>query len=223
MTYALMTSGGKDSVLALDRARRDDVDVRYAVTLYDRTSERVRFHGVRRPLIETQAAALGLEFVAVPTSQQDFARDFSTTLDQLVDRGVRGVVFGNVHLADVRGWYEERTTARGLTHLEPLWGIPAIEVAWEVVERGYRPIITSVDPLRGAAPYLGREFDADIVTALGTTDNVDPCGEGGEFHTFVFEGPELQDVVFFSTGETLNLENHRILDLEPSGNGHALH
>ena len=217
-----MTSGGKDSVLALDRARRDGVEVRYAATLYDRNSDRVRFHGVRRSLIQIQAAALGLELVAVPTTQQDFERDFSTTLDQLRARGVEGVVFGNVHLADVRKWYEDRTAARGLAHLEPLWGTPAIEVAWEVVERGYRPIITSVDPQRGAAPYLGREFDADVVTALGTMDDIDPCGESGEFHTFVFEGPELRDAVVYSRGETLDVDDHRVIDLVPSGSVSAL-
>ena len=112
-------------------------------------------------------------------------------------------------------WYEERTSARGLTHVEPLWGTPTIEVAWEVVERGYRPLITSVDPTRRAAPYLGREFDADVVTGLGTTDDVDPSGEGGEFHTFVFEGPELRHTIAFTTGDELELEGYRVLDLVP--------
>jgi uncharacterized protein (TIGR00290 family) len=215
MPYALMTSGGKDAVLALDRLRRDGADVRYAVTLYDRDAERVRFHGVRMTLIRAQAAVLDLECIAVPTSVADYEQDFLTTLDELASRGVDGVVFGNVHLADVRGWYAERTAARKLEQIEPLWGTPPIEVAWEVVERGYRTLITSVDPAREAAPYLGREFDADVVTGLGTTDDVDPCGEAGEFHTFVFEGPELRDPVSFDRGNYLDIEGYRVLDLVP--------
>ena len=126
MTYALMTSGGKDAVLALDRLRRDGADVAYAVTLYDRDLERVRFHGVRLALIRAQAAALGLESIAVPTSVADYERDFESTLDTLAARGVDGVAFGNVHLADVRAWYEERTSgphAACANHRGNAWSI----------------------------------------------------------------------------------------------------
>jgi len=217
MAYALMTSGGKDSILALDRAREAELDVRYLVSFHDGATGRVRFHGVRHELIEQQAEALGVECLCMPTLPTTFESTFTKALRELKDLGVTGVVFGNVSLADVRGWYEERVQAAGLEHVEPLWGGPAVEVAWAVVERGYRAIIVSADVGRGAASFLGREFDADLVTEISTRDDLDPCGERGEFHTFVFDGPEFRSPVGFSLGETVEFEGHRFVDLVPAG------
>jgi diphthamide synthase (EF-2-diphthine--ammonia ligase) len=101
--------------------------------------------------------------------------------------------------------------------VEPLWGGPAVEVAWAVVERGYRAIVVSAEVARGVAGLLGREFDADLVTEISTRDDIDPCGERGEFHTFVFDGPEFSSPVEFSTGETVELEGRRFVDLVPAG------
>jgi uncharacterized protein (TIGR00290 family) len=217
MSYAVMSSGGKDSTLALDRARHDGLDVRFLANIYEGSTGRVRFHGIRQALIATQARALGLEYVAAATSPQSFEDAFVSTLERLKATGVTGIVFGNIHLADVRAWYEERVTALGLEHIEPLWGSPAVEIAWEVVERGYRPLIVSVDLARPAATYLGREVDADVVTEMGTTDELDPCGEAGEYHTFVFDGPEFKTSVDYEIGETVELDGHRFIDLVPLG------
>ena len=217
MSYAIMSSGGKDSTLALDRARRNGLDVRFLANIYEGSTGRVRFHGVRQGLIATQARALGLEYVAAATSPQTFEDAFLATLHRLQASGVTGIVFGNIHLADVRAWYEERVTAQGLEHVEPLWGAPAVEIAWEVVERGYRPIIVSVDLSQPAAHYLGREFDADVVTEMGTTEELDPCGEHGEYHTFVFDGPEFKMPVDYEMGETAEIDGHRFIDLVPLG------
>jgi uncharacterized protein (TIGR00290 family) len=217
MAYALMASGGKDSILALDRARDAGLDVRYLVTFHDGATGRVRFHGVRHELIELQAQALGLECLSMPTLPTTFEATFLRTLRELKDLGVTGVVFGNVSLADVREWYEERVRAAGLEHVEPLWGGPAVEVAWAVVERGYRAIVVSAEVARGVAGLLGREFDADLVTEISTRDDIDPCGERGEFHTFVFDGPEFSSPVGFSMGETVELEGRRFVDLVPAG------
>lgn len=215
MRYALISSGGKDSTLALDRARREGLDVAVFATLYDAVSERIRFHGVRRELVARQADALGLALVANPTTPEHFDAAFGELLAELRDSGITGVIFGNVHLADVRAWYEERVTAAGLRHVEPLWGAPAVEIAWEVVERGYRAIIVSVNLRERAVDLLGREFDADVVTQLGCTDGLDPCGERGEYHTFVFDGPEFRRPVGFTLGAKSEMEDHRILDLVP--------
>jgi uncharacterized protein (TIGR00290 family) len=214
-----MTSGGKDSMLALDRARQQRLDVSTLATIYDGSTGRVRFHGVRQELIAAQAQALGLEYVAAATSPTPFEPVFEQLLGILGDRGITGVVFGNVHLADVRQWYEERVRAAGLEHVEPLWGEPGVEVAWGVVERGYRAIVVSVDLARRAMPFLGREFDADLVTDLSTIDDLDPCGEQGEYHTYVFDGPDFRSPVEFTVGETVDIEDHRFIDLVPIAAG----
>ena len=217
MAYALMTSGGKDSMLALDRARQEGLDVRILATIYEGSTGRLRFHGVRHELIAAQAEALGLEYVAAATSPHPFEPVFEQMLRDLKDRDIQGVVFGNIHLADVREWYEERVKAAALEHIEPLWGGPGIEVAWGVVERGHRAVVVSVDLAQRAVPFLGREFDADLVTEIGTMEGIDPCGERGEYHTFVFDGPDFSEAVEFTRGETVEIDGHRFLDLVPAG------
>jgi uncharacterized protein (TIGR00290 family) len=215
MTYALMSSGGKDSTLALDRARRQGLDVRILANLYDGDTGRVRFHGVRAGLIAEQAGALGLTCVQAATRPDDFEAVFLRILADLKAHGCRGVVFGNIHLADVRAWYEERVRAAKLEHVEPLWGEPPIEVVYEVVERGYRALIVGVDLNRGAAHLLGRELDADIITTLGIAEGLDPAGERGEYHTFVHDGPAFSVPVSIRPGEVWEADGHRLLDLLP--------
>jgi len=216
MHYALMSSGGKDSTLALDRARREQLDVKYLVNLYDDETNRVRFHGVRSELIQMQAQALGLESITAATHGKEYEPVFMDTLRLLKRRNVAGVIFGNISLQDVRSWYEERVTDTGLVHLEPIWGEPSIEVAWEVVERGYQAVVVSVDLSLGAARFLGREFDADLVTELGCTDGLDAGGENGEYHTFVYDGPAFDRAVSFSIGDIVEFEGHRFVDLMPN-------
>jgi uncharacterized protein (TIGR00290 family) len=215
MSYALMSSGGKDSTLALDRARRRELDVRYFVNICDGATQRVRSHGVRRELIAQQAQALGLEPLITQATPDGFEAAFLKLLGDLQQRDVTGVIFGNVHLAEARWWYEERVLEAGLRHMEPIWGEPSIELAWEVVERGYQALIVSVDLARGAVQFLGREFDADLVTELGCSEDLDPGGENGEYHSFVYDGPTFTETVRFSIGAASESEGHRFVDLVP--------
>ncbi|HEX9727724.1 MAG TPA: hypothetical protein VGA37_04410 [Gemmatimonadales bacterium] len=215
MTYALMSSGGKDCTLALDRARRQGYDVRYLANIYEGLTGRIRFHGLRRELIETQAWATGLEPILDHTHPEDFEPVFQRLLQGLKARGCAGVLFGNIHLADVRAWYEERVIASGLAHIELVWGEPSMELVHEVVERGYHGLVVSVDLSQAAAPFLGRELDADLLTDIGITEDLDPCGERGEFHTFIYDGPEFRHPVPFERGQIVDKEGHRFVDLVP--------
>lgn len=213
MSYALMSSGGKDSTLALDRARRMGLDVRFLANIYDRSSGRVRFHGVRHELIGAQAASLGLECLQSDTKPDDFEAVFLGMLDDLRARGCKGLVFGNIHLVDVRGWYERRVRGKGLEHVEPLWGEPAIELVHEVVERGYRALVVGVDLTRPAAGFLGKELDANLLTEISITDSLDAAGECGEYHTFVYDGPTFAYPLLLQQGKPVEADGHRFLDL----------
>ncbi len=215
MSYALLTSGDKDSVLALDRARRSRIDVRYLVSIHEGPASRASTHGVRQELIALQAQSLELELLTKRAASGEFDEVFTSMLEDLKHRGVEGLVCGHVHMNDVRAWHEERVVAAGLEHIEPIWGEPPIEVLWEVVERGYQAMVVSVDLSRKAARFLGRELDADLVTEIGVTDDLDPCGEAGEYRTFVYDGPAFSQAVPFEIGETLELEGHRFVDLRP--------
>lgn len=211
---ALAWSGGKDSTLALDRARRRGLDVRYLVNLYEGSSGRVRFHGVRREWIAAQADALGLEIVQRHTHPDDFETVFLGALDDLKAIGVRGIVFGNIHLADVRAWYEERTTGRGFQHVEPLWGEPPGALVREFVRRGHRARIVSVDLKQGRREWLGRELDDALVAEIESVPGVDACGEKGEYHSFAFGGPLFARPLAMRDLGTVEMEGHLFLDFE---------
>ena len=215
MAYALMSSGGKDCTLALDRAQRQGIDVRFLANIYEGSTGRVRFHGVPHELIRQQAAQLGLELITAHTTPRNFEPVFLEVLETLKSRGCTGIVFGNIHLADVRAWYEERVRRAGLDHLEPLWGDPPIELIHEVVERGYRALVVSVDLQQGAAAFLGRELDADLLTEIGIAEDLDPCGERGEYHTLVFDGPTFLRPLAYRSAGSVEIDGHRFLDLIP--------
>ncbi len=215
MTYALMSSGGKDCTLALDRVKRDGLEVPYLVTTYDRDSDRVPFHGTRRELIEAYADRLKLEPLLFPSGGEPFEETFEKLLDEVTSRGITGLVFGNIHLADVRAWYEDRVTAAGLEHVDPIWGEEPSHLIRESVERGFRSIIISVDLAQGAAELLGKEINQELIDQITNMPQLDACGERGEYHSFVFDGPLFSQPVEFDTGSVFESHNHKLLDLIP--------
>src|SRR5579864_7386517 len=156
MRYALSFSGGKDSTLALDRAVRRGLEIGCLFNIYEGVSGRVRFHGTRAPLIAAQAKALGLPLIQAFTHPDDYETIFLQMLDRRKAEGITGIAFGNVHLADIRAWYEERVTARGFEHLEPLWGDAPSDLVREFVDRGYQARLVSIDLARTPRDWLGR-------------------------------------------------------------------
>lgn len=213
--HALSWSGGKDSALALDRARRADLDVTLLFNIYEGNSGRVRFHGVPHALIQAQADALGLPLLLAHTHPDDYETVFLRLLGTLEDRGIGGVIFGNIHLADIRSWYEERVVARGLRHVEPLWGERPEAVVREFLDRGFRTRIVSVDVARGARQWVGRELTLDLADSIAGTAGVDPAGEHGEYHTFAYDGPLFTRPVHHRVTGSLEMEGHALADLHP--------
>lgn len=215
--YAVAWSGGKDSTLSYHRARQQGYPVSHLLTVYEGNTGRTRFHGVRRELIEEQADSLGLEPVLASTHPRDFEDAFGAALDRLVEAGVAGVIFGNVHLDDVREWYESRVTAHDLEHVEPLWGDPPRRLLREFLSAGYRTLICSVNLEVGRPEWLGRELDGSLAAELESEPHVDCCGEHGEYHSFAWDGPLFDRPVEFRRGEEVEIEGHRLLDLLPPG------
>src|SRR5216110_3038190 len=193
-------SGGKDSALALQEilgAGR----YRVAALLTTVTGEydRISMHGVRRTLLRRQAEALGLpleEVVISPSASNDeYEASMGAALEGLRSRvsGLDRVVFGDLFLADIRA-YRERMLARiGMRGLFPLWLRDTRALAHEFVRLGYRAVLVCVDSAQLAGGLAGREFDADLLHDF--PPEVDPCGENGEFHTFVYAGPGLRQPV----------------------------
>jgi uncharacterized protein (TIGR00290 family) len=197
---ALMWSGGKDSALALWRARRRGLRVDWLVNVSDRATGRVRFHATPVEAIARQAEAAGVPLVSVPTEWDSFDASLADTFATLAEQGCRGVVFGDIHLADVRAWYEERTRAAGLEHIEPLWGDAPAALLAEFVAIGGRAVLTCVETAKLDASWLGRVIDTDFVRDVAAT-GIDPCGENGEYHSFAYSGPFFASTIRWRAGE----------------------
>ncbi|MGH7482287.1 MAG: diphthine--ammonia ligase [Longimicrobiales bacterium] len=214
MVHALSWSGGKDSALALDLARDVGLDVRFLFNIHEGDTGRVRFHGVPATLIAAQADALGLELIQRATHPADYETALLDVLDELAARDVDGVLFGNIHLTDIRAWYEERTRGRGFEHGEPLWGMDPADVVEHVIARGWRARIVSVNRELGDVAWLGRELDADFAAMLRARPDTDAAGERGEYHSFVFDGPLFRTAIDLHELGWFEREGHRVLDID---------
>jgi uncharacterized protein (TIGR00290 family) len=223
----LSWSGGKDSALAL-RALRADPAVRVDALLTTVTDayDRVSMHGVRRPLLEAQAAALGvpLEVVRIPPacSNADYEAAFGGALAGWAGRGGEAVAFGDLFLADVRAYRERLVAERapGLAARFPLWGWDTAGTARAFVADGFRAVLVCVDPRQIDPALCGREYDAALLAEL--PPGADPCGENGEFHTFVYDGPGFTRPVSFARGEVVERGGFWFCDLTgPGGEGGA--
>ena len=207
-----MWSGGKDSALALDRAGKAGLDVARLVSFYDSATRRVRFHATRVEMLEAQAAAAGIGLRAIPTTWAEMEANLRHELASLREDGFAGVVFGDIHLADVRAWYEDRVTDAGLEHVEPIWGEPPQLLLDEFISSGGRAVITCVDLAKLDEAWLGRVIDQRFASEIGTT-GADPCGEYGEYHSFTFAGPVFNKPLAWKAGQRRRDSGFAQLDL----------
>jgi len=212
--YALMWSGGKDSALALQRATAAGMHITRLINFHDAVTHRVRFHATRVNMIQAQADAVGIDLRAIGTSWPEMEARLAAELSVLRLEGFAGVVFGDIHLADVRAWFEDRVKAVGLEHVEPIWGEPPAQIVREFVQTGGRAVITCVDLSRLDSSWLGRIIDERFLDDIAATQ-VDPCGENGEYHSFAFEGPAFTYPVVWVPGETRSESGFSQLDVLP--------
>lgn len=204
----LSWSGGKDSALALTTLRADPAfDVVGLLTSVTAGYDRISIHGVRRALLEAQARALDLtvdEIVLQPESSNEaYDAAVEQALVNLHRRypDVHRVAYGDLFLADVRQYREDRLKRSGFEGLFPLWGRPTDIVAREFIDLGFEARLVCVDTTQLDASFAGRSFDANLLRDLPSS--VDPCGERGEFHTFVTAGPGFSQPLSYTIGEVV--------------------
>jgi uncharacterized protein (TIGR00290 family) len=188
----LSFSGGKDSTLALDRLIADPrYEVVALLTTVNARYQRASLQGIRRELLEAQADALGFPLRVVelpdPCPNEAYEAAMMAALEAFAREGVRTFAFGDIFLADVRRYREERLLRADWEAVFPLWGESSTVLAREVIERGFRAVVTCVDTHQLAPEFAGRTYDAAFLADL--PPGVDPCGERGEFHTCVIGGP----------------------------------
>lgn len=220
MTVPLLLSwsGGKDATLALDRLRGDG---RYRVAGLlagiGADDECVTLHGVPRALIELQAQAIGLPLVLVRIARgadnAAYGAAMAAALDEArhAEPDLRTVAFGDLFLADVRAWRERQLGRAGWDALFPLWAEPTPALAREFVERGFRAVLCCADTQQLDAAFCGRDYDAALLDDLPAA--CDPCGENGEFHTFVHDAPSWSTPIPLRRGR-VGLRDGRFAQLE---------
>ena len=222
MRVAVSWSTGKDSLMALLRALSSGKEVVCLLTTLTEGYERVTMHGLRRELLHAQSSSLGLPVFEVwipPNAPNEvYEERMEKALAELRDRyGVEGVVFGDIWLEDVRRYREERMRGTGVELLFPLWGEDPAGLVEDFLRLGYRAVISVVDATKlDPSRFLGRTITFELIEELKVT-GIDPAGEGGEYHTFVYDGPAFSRTVGFRTGDVVVRDGRfHFVDLLPA-------
>lgn len=216
----LSWSSGKDSAWTLHALRQfPDLEVVGLLTTLNQPADRIAMHAVRRTLLEAQASVLGLELWKVPLPypcpDAEYERLMGEACCRAVQEGIHKIAFGDLYLADVRRYREQQLQGSGLEPLFPLWEIPTRILAGEMIASGVRAKITCIDPKVLPREFVGREFDTSFLNDL--PEDVDPCGENGEFHSFVYDSPEFREPLSIELGEIVERDGFVFADLLPAG------
>lgn len=212
-------SGGKDSALALYELRENtNYRIVALLTTITRDYDRISMHGVRVELLEQQAKSLGLPlekiYISKNASNEEYEKIMQETLMKYNNAGVKLVAFGDIFLEDLRKYREQQLSKIGMKGLFPIWQIDTKELAERFIDLGYKAIITCIDSEVLDKEFVGRLYNKDFLRDL--PPNVDPCGENGEFHSFVFKGPIFQKTIEFTKGEiVLREKRFYFCDLNP--------
>ncbi len=221
----LSWSSGKDSAWALHVLRQDPlIDVVGLFCTVNKVFERVAMHGVRVALLQQQAASAGLPLYIIeipfPCSNSEYADAMSSFIDMARKENIECFAFGDLFLEDVRQYRETNLDGTGITPLFPLWGIPTKQLSREMIAGGLRAAISCLDPKRLSETFAGREYNDSFLSDL--PEDVDPCGEYGEFHTFAFDGPMFQNPIEIFLGGTVHRDGFVFTDLLPLEPDHAV-
>lgn len=197
-------SGGKDSAFALHKyIQHDNPEISCLLTTVNESFNRVSMHGVRTELLERQAENIGIPLVKVMLPEMPdmptYEKIMRGSLIKLKADGIRTAVFGDIFLEDLRKYREEKLAELDFKCLFPLWKIPTKKLIAEFIDIGFKAVTVCVDERFLDKSFVGRGIDRSFVNEL--PDNVDPCGENGEFHSFVYDGPIFKEPVEFKTGE----------------------
>lgn len=219
MTTWLSWSSGKDAAWSLHEMRRADVPVTGLFTTVNAAFDRVAMHAVRRSLLEAQARAAGLPLSVIeipyPCPNADYARIMGAFVAEAKGSGVTQMAFGDLFLVDIRAYRETQLAGTGITPVFPLWEKDTGSLAQEMVDGGLVAHITCIDPRKLDPKFAGRRFDRAFLAGLPA--GIDPCGENGEFHSFVSAGPMFSAPLAVTAGEITERDGFVFADMVAVG------
>lgn len=212
-------SGGKDSCLALQEIQRaPNMRVEALLTTVTRDFDRISMHGVRRVLLERQAASLGLPLHQILISKGATNEEYESKMGEAFsvyrNQGIDSVAFGDLFLEEIRAYRQRLLAKHDMGGLYPIWGRNTAKLIREFIALGFKTVVTCVDPAQLDPTFVGRVIDEKFLEDL--PPHVDPCGENGEFHTFVFNGPIFGEPVKFTFGEIVCRDSFWFCDLLPA-------
>jgi uncharacterized protein (TIGR00290 family) len=213
-------SGGKDSAMALYEIQKTQkYEIAALLTTLNEAYDRISMHGVRRVLLEQQADSLGFPLEKVFVSKEATFEEYESRMQECLEKyqraGISAVVFGDIFLEDLRKYREEKLAGIGMKGIFPLWKRDTSGLARSFVDSGFEAIITCVDSMALDKVFIGGIFDEGFLSKLPST--VDPCGENGEFHSFVYYGPIFRKRISHRIGEVVVRDNRfYFCDLKPA-------
>ena len=211
-------SGGKDSCFAYYKARQAGYDVKYLLNFISRESRRGCFHGIESGLLQLQAKLVGVPIAQKETTadMQKYEEEFKEAVSELKVEGINTMVFGDIYLDEHKDWVERVCAEIGIKPLEPLWNNPPLKVMQEFIEAGFKAMVVSAQADKFNSDFVGRIVDKELIDELNAR-KICPCGENGEFHTLVIDGPIFKRGIRILESEPILKEGfwkHWFLDIK---------
>jgi len=219
MSYIASWSGGKDSCFAYYLAIRDGYQISHLVNFISKEFKRVSFHGTEDKLIQMQSSAIGIPLLQKETTWDGYEQEFKEAVRSLIPSGVKGMVFGDLYLQGHKDWVERVCGDLGIEALEPLWGKNPEEVLSSFIDDGFEAVIVSAQSKLIDEDWIGRRVDKAFTEYL-KKKSIDICGENGEYHTLVINGPIFKRRIRLIESKTIARDNHWFLDTTKYQLGH---
>jgi len=211
MSYISSWSGGKDSCFACYLALDEGYEISHLANFISQEFKRVSFHGTESRLIQLQSQSIGIPLLQKETTPDGYEQEFKEAVQSLLPQGIKGMVFGDIYLDEHREWVERVCGELGIEAVEPLWGKSSEEVFADFVDAGFEAIIVSARAELIDEEWVGRRVDRNFLEYL-KAKNIDLCGENGEYHTLVVNGPLFKRRIGVTESRTINRDNYWFLD-----------
>ena len=222
----LSWSSGKDSAWTLHVLRQqNNFEIVGLLTTINTQFQRVAMHSTRRVLVQAQATAAGLPLWEVPIpwpcSNEEYEKAMGRVCEQAADQGISAIAFGDLFLEDVRNYRIDRLKGTGLEPIFPVWGLDTKKLIKEMLDAGVRTRIVCVDPKKLPEHFAGKDISRELVASF--PPGIDPCGENGEFHTFVYDGPMFETAIPIQSGDVVTRDGFVFADVLPASTGEDQH